>query len=137
MTTMLMKLMVLQQVQARSSQWALHFPRDLCIIMYQIVLYCAHIRVRCSGNLPRGILVSKNTTTTRISLFGTNAIYHTQTSTRYAVRLASTQAQRPLLLRHHGDTVASTIDMAKPNSRARYMPQHLSSRRAAPYRAHW
>jgi hypothetical protein len=79
----------------------------------------------------------ENTTTARILLFGINAVYRTHTSARDAVRLASTQEQRPLPLRRHGDTVASTVDMAKPNSRARYMPQHLSSRRAAPYRAHW
>jgi hypothetical protein len=82
------------------------------------------------------IALYKNTTTARISLFGTNAVYRTQTSTRDAVQLDSTQEQRPLLLRRHGDTVASTVDMAQPNSRARYMPQHFSPRRTAPHRAH-
>jgi hypothetical protein len=79
----------------------------------------------------------KNMIIAKLSRFRINAFYRTQTSARDALRLANTQEQRQLLLRRHGNTVALTVDIAQPNSRARYMPQHLSPRRTAPHRAHW
>jgi hypothetical protein len=68
------------------------------------------------------ICAEGNTTTASISIFGIHAFNRTQTSASEAIRLASTQKQRPLLLRHRGPDgrhgqaqFASTLHASAPS----------------------